>query len=99
MPGFEWDPEKEIINVRKHGFDFTTASLIWNAQIIERSDNRRDYGEKRIIATGKVEETTLVVIYTQRGENRRIISARKAKAREKAFFEAELERDDRTPSY
>jgi uncharacterized DUF497 family protein len=52
MAEFEWDPQKEVINVRKHGLDFATASRIWNAQIVERIDDRRDYGEVRIIATG-----------------------------------------------
>jgi uncharacterized DUF497 family protein len=33
MAEFEWDPQKEVINVRKHGFDFATASHIWNAKL------------------------------------------------------------------
>jgi uncharacterized DUF497 family protein len=61
-------------------------------QIVERIDDRRDYGEARIIATGRIDEVTLVVVYTPRGENRRIISARKAKDREKQYFEGEVGR-------
>jgi uncharacterized DUF497 family protein len=29
MAGFEWDPQKEQANLRKHHFDFATAALIW----------------------------------------------------------------------
>jgi uncharacterized DUF497 family protein len=42
MADFEWDPRKEAQNVAKHGFDFTTASLIWNDFASERPDSRRD---------------------------------------------------------
>jgi len=29
MAEFEWDPQKEVINVRKHGLDFATASPVF----------------------------------------------------------------------
>jgi len=43
----------------------------------------RDYGEQRIVATGKIEDGVLVVVYTRRGRRRRIISARPAKRKER----------------
>lgn len=98
MAGFEWDPKKESLNVKKHHFDFTTASQIWNGQIVEKIDNRRDYRETRVIATGQADGSVLVVVYTRRGEKRRIISARKANSREKRLFEAEITRRGRAPS-
>jgi uncharacterized DUF497 family protein len=87
MAGFEREPDKELANVEKHGFDFTTASLIWDGPVSEKIDDRGNYGETRIIATGQVNGVPLVVAYTPRGENRRIISARKANSREKSRFE------------
>jgi len=90
MAEFEWDPEKESLNLHKHQFDFETASQIWDGQIVEKADERRDYGEARIIATGEVGGCVLVVVYTWRGETRRIISARKANSREKRLFEEEI---------
>src|SRR5208282_2620226 len=53
MGNFEWDPEKESLNVEKHRFDFETASQIWVSQVIEKADERRDYRETRIIAAGE----------------------------------------------
>jgi len=34
MAGFEWDPRKEQSNLRKHHFDFTTATLIWAGPVV-----------------------------------------------------------------
>jgi hypothetical protein len=96
MAGFEWDSRKEQRNVRKHHFDFTTAALIWAGPVIEKIDDRREYGEARIIAIGKADGYIIVVVYTWRGEDRRIISARKANSREKSLFEEEIRRRGRS---
>ena len=97
MANYEWDARKEQINLRKHHFDFTTATLIWDGPVIEKIDDRRDYGETRIIAAGEVSGCIIVVVYTWRGRIRRIISARKANSREKRLFEEEIRRRDRSP--
>jgi uncharacterized DUF497 family protein len=97
MPDFEWDPEKEALNIRKHGIDFTTAQLIWEGRVLERVDDRREYGEVRFQAFGVVDNRILTVIFTWRGETRRIISARRANLREKRFFEAEIPEFGRPP--
>jgi uncharacterized DUF497 family protein len=89
MPGFEWDPEKERKNLAKHKVDFRTASRIWDGAVLERNDSRRDYGESRVGALGKVENRLMVVIFTWRGTVRRIISARKANPGEQRRFEAQ----------
>jgi uncharacterized DUF497 family protein len=90
MADFEWDSEKESLNYRKHGIDFTSAKLIWDGFVLERIDSRREYGEVRFQAFGTVEHRILTVIFTWRGEARRIISARRANLREKRLFEAEI---------
>ncbi len=97
MADFQWDSEKESLNIEKHRLDFETASQIWVSQIIEKVDDRRDYGENSIIATGEEDGCFLVVVYTWRGEARRIISARKANSREKRLFEDEIARRGRAP--
>jgi hypothetical protein len=97
MAGFEWDPRKEEDNLRKHHFDFTTATLIWAGPVLEKIDDRREYGETRIIATGDVGGRIIVVVYTWRGETRRIISVRKANSREKSLFEEEIKRGGEPP--
>ena|SRR5438105_1054497 len=90
MHGFEWDPNKELENVRKHGIDFTTASLIWRGFVFERIDNRRDYGEIRVQAFGVVDYRVFTVVFTWRSANRRLISARRANYREKRLYETEI---------
>jgi len=92
MADFEWDPQKEQSNLRKHHLDFTTASLIWNGLVVEKTDDRRGYGERRIVAIGETAGRVVVVVYTWRGEDRRIISARRANSREKSLFEEEIKR-------
>ena len=52
----------------------------------EHIDDREDYGEERIFAIGLLRGRALVVIYVERGDRRRIISARKAKQHEKDVF-------------
>ncbi|HYZ43058.1 MAG TPA: BrnT family toxin [Stellaceae bacterium] len=90
-------PGKESLNVEKHGVDFTTATQIWNGPLVEKIDARRDYREIRIIATGIAEGRLLVVVYTWRGERRRIISARKANSRERGRYEEEIAQRGRAP--
>jgi uncharacterized DUF497 family protein len=97
MADFDWDPRKESLNVRKHQIDFTTASLIWNGNVMERIDDRRNYGEVRFQAFGVVNDHILTVTYTWRGETRRIISARRVNLREKNLFTAELSKQRQTP--
>lgn len=97
MADFEWDSKKESLNVRNHGVDFTTAALIWNDFVSERPDNRRDYGEARLVAFGIAESRILAVVYTPRAEARRIISARIAHRRERRHYEEEIARRGRPP--
>lgn len=49
---FSWDPEKSSDNYRDRGFDFAVAALIFDGPTLEREDLRREYGERRIVATG-----------------------------------------------
>ncbi len=72
---FEWDENKREQNWLKHGIDFAEAALIFENPILEKEDNRFDYGEKRFIAYGHFEEEYSVVVYTIRGNKVRIISA------------------------
>ena len=83
---FEWDPAKRETNLRKHGIDFIDAAHIFEGLVLEHEDQRRDYGEPRVVALGRVEELLLAVVYTPREAAFRIISARKANRDEKAAY-------------
>jgi uncharacterized protein len=96
MEGFEWDPNKEMENVRKHGIDFATAAQIWRGFVFERIDVRREYEEVRLQAFGVADTRILTVVFTWRLPNRRLISARRANSREKRLYEAETRSQAKT---
>ncbi|ETW93285.1 MAG: hypothetical protein ETSY1_39895, partial [Candidatus Entotheonella factor] len=45
---FEWDPAKNNRNITHHGIDFEDARRIFDGLVLERIDDRFDYGEERI---------------------------------------------------
>lgn len=75
---FEWDEKKNRVNIEKHHVNFSLAAKIFDGDVLEWEDTRKDYGETRIIAMGRSEGRLLRVVYTKRGNKIRIISARKA---------------------
>ena len=80
-----FDPDKQAINVRKHGLTFDAAALLFEGAFVEEVDKRSDYGETRFVATGPVAEfggRICVVVYIWRGGRRRVISFRKANDKE-----------------
>lgn len=81
---FEWDPEKRLRNIEKHGIDFADAQALFEgSHVVERSERA---GEKRFKATGRAVDRLMTVIYTERGGNVRIISARKARSNERRAY-------------
>ncbi|MCC6500440.1 MAG: BrnT family toxin [Anaerolineales bacterium] len=86
---FEWDENKRRDNIRKHGIDFLDAASIFDGDTVIMLDDRFEYGEVRSIAFGLLKGKTIkviVVAYTERGDNIRIISARKALNHEESFY-------------
>jgi uncharacterized protein len=94
---FEFDPAKDRNNLRKHRVDSATAARIWENFVFEWDDDRKDYGEQRIIALGIVDRRELVVVFTWRGSRRRLISARKANKDEQQLYQEALARSGITP--
>lgn len=84
---FEWDDEKNKINKLKHGISFETATKVFDDKDrIEMYDFLHStLEEDRNITIGKVDEV-LFVVFTERGDNTRIISARKATPGEKEAY-------------
>lgn len=87
---FEWDEEKRESNLAKHGVDFVRAARMFANPILERPDTRENYGEERWIAVGQWEGFYMVVIYTWRDRNRRIISAWKAGRHEREAYDSRI---------
>lgn len=83
---FEWDEAKSRRNLNERGFDFEFAGRVFEGDLLEYEDRRRDCGERRLVAIGEVEGETLFVVYTWRGAHHRIISARRASRRERDAY-------------
>lgn len=87
MMSYEWDPNKDKSNFKKHGVKFADAVGVFedeNAITIEDNDSKED----RFITIGMdFVNRILVVVYTFRDIVIRIISARKATARERKMYE------------
>lgn len=83
MMDFEWDQAKSERNRIERGLPFGLAVELFEGPVIERADNRRDYGEGRMQAIGRVGSVILLCVYTDRGEVRRVISLRDANRRER----------------
>jgi hypothetical protein len=84
--GFEWDPEKAAENLRTHGIAFEDAIHIFDDRTIEIADTREDYGEDRIVAFGVVQGIEVAVVYTERKDVIRLISARRATRNERKAY-------------
>jgi hypothetical protein len=76
---FEWDGSKAASNLDKHGVSFERATLAFeDAFALVQLDDSEEYGEDRFILIGRALSSILYVVYTERGERIRIISAREA---------------------
>lgn len=85
---YDWDPEKAVSNLAKHGVAFETAlRLDWTRDV---SSEQRVGRERRVKALVPLESRIHVCVYTQRGAVRRVISLRKANRREVATYIARM---------
>ena len=91
---YEWVDAKNNACFTIRGFDFpyaVRAFLDPHRTLVQ--DRRRDYGEDRYQLIGMIDGRAYVVVYTIRGSSIRIISARKANAKEVANYEHNARQD------
>jgi uncharacterized protein len=86
---FEWDPGKARRNRRKHRISFLEAATVFGDPLAETyPDPDHSMSEQRFITVGMSSaRRVLMVAHADRDENIRIISARKATAREREHYE------------
>ena len=86
---FEWDAKKAASNKNKHGVLFEEASTVFGDPLsLMIEDPLHSIGEERFIIIGKSNrQRTVVVVYAERGNKIRIISARLATSHEKKTYE------------
>lgn len=76
MLDFEWDAAKARANLAKHGVSFEEAKKVFDDPLVfTRYDDRFDYDEDRYVAIGQAVGRMLTVVYTERADRIRIISA------------------------
>ena len=84
---FEWDEEKAALNLSRHGIDFRDAARVfYDINRIEWYDAAHSIDEDRYNTIGKV-RNVIFVVYTERRDRTRIISARKATPNERRMYE------------
>lgn len=83
-----FDPNKAATNYRKHGVRFSDAEAVLFDPMALTLEDRDAEGEQRFIAIGSdATGRILVVIFSYRGEDVRLISARPATAKEREYYE------------
>ena len=81
-----YDPVKRAVTLAERGIDFEDAAEVFSGDTLDYPDDRRDYGEQRMLTVGRLRGRMVIVVWTPRGNARHVISMRKANAREKARF-------------
>ncbi|MRX51126.1 BrnT family toxin [Paracoccus sp. S-4012] len=82
----EWDEAKRAANLIKHGVDFAAAErLDWTAAVVIE-DDRHDYGETRLRVAAPIDGRWHMAVVTPRDGRLRIISLRRANAKERRLW-------------
>ena len=88
MIDFEFDGEKSLSNLNKHGIDFHEAQALWDdPDLLEfpaNSDN-----EPRFLVIGRIATKSWSAIITYRDEKVRLISVRRSRKKEVELYESE----------
>lgn len=76
----EFDPEKDALNIAKHGVSLSRAVDLEILAFIE--DDRGEYGETRFRAWGLIDGNAYRLAFAHRGDKVRAISLRRAHKKE-----------------
>jgi uncharacterized DUF497 family protein len=81
-----FDPEKRQATLRNRSVDFADAAVVFEGPVFTFPDERFDYPEERYITVGLLAGRMVILVWTPTEDGRRIISMRKANAREQARY-------------
>ena len=82
----EFDEAKRAKTLQERTLDFADAAKVFAGATLDMQDGRAEYGEHRFISMGLLDGRVVVLVWTPRGEARRIISMRFANERERKQF-------------
>lgn len=86
-----FDPAKLAITLERRGLNFADAAEVFAGRHATIADDRKDYGESRFISAGFLKGRMVVLVWTPRGNSRRIISMRYAHGKEEARWKKHLD--------
>jgi uncharacterized DUF497 family protein len=86
-----YDTAKRDLTLAERGLDFEDAPKVFAEPHLSLEDDRKDYGEVRLITFGWLDGRMVVLVWTPRDDSRRIISMRKANDDEIDRYKASLE--------
>jgi uncharacterized protein len=89
---FEWDDDKRLLNIAKHGIDFRDAMAIWEGVVLEVPSSQSGHDERRQLAFGRMKGRIVAIVFVRRGERTRIISARGTRRYEREAYESAIRR-------
>ena len=78
----EFDQAKRDKTLQERGIDFAESNKVFLGPVLKLEDTRFDYSEPRFITYGWLDDRMVIIVWTPRGEVRRIISMRYANDRE-----------------
>jgi uncharacterized DUF497 family protein len=81
-----FDPGKRALTLRHRGLDFARAAEVFAGLTATVVDDRRDYGETRLITAGRLDGRLVAMVWTPRGEARHVISMRHCHAEEEEIW-------------
>jgi len=84
---FEWDENKARSSVQKHGITFEEAAEAFFDPFHQIGDASTKYEQRDFIVGYSLSQRILLVVYVERGERTRIISARRATHHERKSYE------------
>lgn len=87
----EYDEEKRLKILEERGIDLRDAVEVFERPYVEIEDDRQDYGEIRYRVWGFLGERRVSLVWTPRGDNRRIITMRHAHEEEHEARKASLD--------
>ncbi|MEK6806727.1 MAG: BrnT family toxin [Pseudomonadota bacterium] len=77
-----YDPAKRLDTLAARDLDFMDAVKVFAGTTFEFEDVRKDYGERRMVCIGFLDDRMVMVGYVQRGADRHVFSMRRCNDRE-----------------
>jgi uncharacterized DUF497 family protein len=81
-----YDAAKRARTLLERGLDFARAEEVFAGRHRTVDDDRKNYGERRFVTIGRLDGRMVVLVWTEREGDRRIISLRHANERERAAY-------------